>query len=373
MKVYIFEQKLLDYRVPIYNLLTKHIDLTVVFWKNYNSKDFLNSVNKDKLKFKFKGVYIFSFANRVFFPIYNLKLIFQDTPNILIFRGNVRNLLLPIILLIRKILGKKTIVWGQAISRKRGFNPTINFFDFYSLLILKLSDSYILYDLPTKNILSSYVNSNKLFVAKNTIDFKIEEVYYNKYKNKINHIKEELGFTSKINLCFIGRLSERKKIPRLISIFNEFRNHTHDISLWIIGAGPFSKYITEFSDRNSNIHYVGPKYGEEASKYLICSDAMLMPGWMGLAVNHSLFFGLPVFSETTKGSLINHAPEGSYIQNGYNGFLNEENDNIELNINISKFLKNIKFYKKNSRDYALNNLGVENMVSGVINSIKSIQ
>jgi glycosyltransferase involved in cell wall biosynthesis len=373
MKIHILEQRLLDYRIPIYEKLNKIKDVEVVtyYWENYNDKDFLKNLSPQDISFKVRGVRIINFLNKFFLPLYPSLIYFCKQPNYLIIRGNVRNILIIPILFFRKILGLKTIVWGQGGSRRRDFNPSRNFYDIATYLQMKIADAYIVYDELTKNNLNRYF-TDKIFVAKNTLDFDKEALSYEKFSSNISQEKDNLNFESKINLCYIGRLSSRKRLPRLVEMFNLVLDIEPDTTLWIVGDGPESKFIQGVASENSKIKYLGSLYGSDASKILFLCDATLMPGWMGLGVNHSLFFGSPVFSELKNNTLVNHAPEASFIVNNFNGFLNEVNDDKRFIENFKLFLSDRLKYSINARQFALNNLTPDLMVKGVIDSITYI-
>ena len=369
MKIFILEQRLLDYRIPIYKKLNQEKDLNVVlyYWHNYTDKDFLNSLSPNSIDFRVNGIKIISIFNKLFLPLYPLFIFIINKPNILIIRGNVRNILIIPLLLFRKLFGFRTIVWGQGCSRKRHFNPSSNIFDIIPFIQLKLSDASLVYDDLTKNKLNSYF-PNKIFVAKNTLDFDLEEIYYNKISNE----KIKLDFTAKINLCFVGRLSERKRIPRLVELFDLVLGIEPNANLWIIGDGPKSSFVQEKASKNSKIKYLGPLYGIDASRVLYHCDATLMPGWMGLGVNHSLYYGSPVFSELFNNSLLHHAPESSFIIDNYNGFLNEAGEDESFINNFKVFLKSKSIYSNNARQYALEKLKPTHMLDGIKNAINHI-
>jgi len=374
MKIHILEQRLLDYRIPIYEKLNqiKDVNVVVYYWKNLNEKDFLKNLNPQDITFKVIGVRIINFFNRLYFPLYPLLIHFIKKPDFLIIRGNVRNISIIPILIFRKIIGLKTIIWGQGGSRKRNFNPSNNFYDIASYLYIRMADAYIVYDEITKKDLNRYF-PEKIFVAKNTLNFDKEAINYRDFSSNISQEKKDLNFNSKINLCYIGRLSKRKKLPRLIEMFNLVLDIEPDTTLWIIGDGPESNFIKKATINNHKIKYLGSLYGSQASKILFSCDATLMPGWMGLGVNHSLYFGCPVFSELKNKTLIDHAPEASFIIDNFNGFLNEVNDDKHFIKNFKLFLSDRKKYSTNAREYALNNLTPDIMLKGVTDSINFIK
>lgn len=365
--ILILEQYLLNYRIPIYRLLSKEYEVSILYW-NLENNVFLKTINPSYEDIKTTSVTTLNFFNKFYIPFYPIKVVIEKD-KILIVRGNVRNISLYFLLIFRKIFGYKTIVWGQGRSRNRVFNPKKNFLDLLNLFFIKISDAFIFYDSNTREKLQEYTDSNKLFVAKNTIDFNQEMAYYNEIKDNEDYHRKKIKFTTELNFCFIGRLDKRKRLDRVFQYFDIIQRIKPDSTLWIIGTGPEKSKVINWAKHNKNIQYVGSQYGLNAARYLYFCDGALMPGWMGLAVNHCLFYGTPIFSECKNEDLIGHAPEGHFVVNGKNGYIIHENNDEQFNMVIQEFLDRLKQIKLNARNYSLTELSPTLMLNGINEAI----
>lgn len=365
------EQDLIDYRVPVYEKISEKIDEAPVicYWESDTGTSH-KILPQEKVSVSTKKIKVYRLGGKLFLPNYFKSEIF-DRQNTILIRGNIRNLFLIPLLIINKILRVKTIVWGQGVSRKRVFKPSSHIFDTIYLLILKLCDAYVLYDEITQKRLGDYVQADKLFVANNTIDTGKEYTYLQKLKSrKTGEIKKELEIHTDITLCFIGRLTKRKKLNYLLDVFEILSGEFRNIGLCIIGKGPEYESIKQKIDARGlpDVQLVGPKYEFEAAKYLYACDIMVMPGWLGLAVNHALIYGLPIVSQRKDEYLTGHAPEAAHLQHQYNGWFAEYNNKEDMVSGIKEIIMNYEYYSSNAAIYASDNLGIERMIDGFLQS-----
>ena len=369
MSLIIIEQELIDYRIPLYENIGKEIseDIVIYYWESQRNLGH-KILTQENIGVKIIGIKVYNIFNKLFIPNF-LKRDFFNRKNTIVIRGNVRNPFLMPFLLLNKLRGVKTIVWGQAISRKRIFSPFSDLRDFYSLVILKISSAYVLYDDVTKIQLEKYIKKKKFFVANNTIDTQ-KEYQFLETLGRIDKTKlrSDLGVNSKITLLYIGRLSKRKKISYLLEVFKNIENKYDSISLMIVGQGPEFEHIKKIIDflELKNVSLVGPKYELEAAKYLYVSDIMIMPGWLGLAVNHAFIYGLPIVSQKENDYLTNHAPEAMHLKHKFNGWFAKYNDSEDMIKGIDEIINNYESYSKNAFQYAQNNLGIDKLVHGFI-------
>ena len=108
---------------------------------------------------------------------------------------------------------------------------------------------------------------------------------------------------------------------------------------------------------------------------LYISNIMVIPGYLGLSVNHAFCFDCPVISFKEKKGYPAHSPEAEYVINNKTGFLVEEHKPEAMAEAINKLLINKELeieIKKNVRDAIENNLTLEKMVSGVIDCINYV-
>ncbi|OUS01648.1 hypothetical protein A9Q86_07720 [Flavobacteriales bacterium 33_180_T64] len=159
---------------------------------------------------------------------------------------------------------------------------------------------------------------------------------------------------------YYGRISDEKGIHELIDIFKEI-----NLNLLIVGKGPLEEAVKEKVKENSNIQYLGPKYGDDLfkivkqAKYVVQSSK-----WFEncpMTIIESFALSVPVIGS-------NHSGFKDLIQDKKTGFLiNFDNKNSAINqlreidmIDVSKLKKNVtNYYQKNLSE----NIHIEKIIS----------
>ncbi len=242
---------------------------------------------------------------------------------------------LPLTFLLCKILGLKFALWGHAYDRKRKFSPDSSFKDKIRLFYLQKADAIIAYSKLEKQFLARIVDDKKIFVAQNTLDIP----YLSKIKVQLEaegkaEIKKRLNIIQQYNLIFIGRLLESKHPEILVTLYEKLTNKLNGkLGIHFVGQGEkldaLKKEISE-KGYDEDFYFHGSIHDDEKSgELLYLCDMMVMPGYLGLSVNHAFCFECPVvsFQQGPNGPF--HSPEVEYVENGKTGFL-VETDNIEM-------------------------------------------
>ncbi len=370
--IMIYEQELTHYRVPVFLRLQEHMEEKVfVVHGDEPRHSYLNTVSDEKdLGFSHKRVSTYWMGGDQLAFQNVVPEVLKRSPSAVIVRGGIRQFHLFPLLLIYKFLDVPTIVWGQGYSRKRKFRPRHHVIDRAYLGVVQISDAYICYNEKIKRKLSNYCSRKKLSVASNTLP--IEEHLETRQKlesigEKV--IRDRLNLKRQQYLCFIGRLQPRKRLRYLLEVFQSLRSESKlDVGLIIIGDGPERSNLKAEVEKKglADVHFVGAQYGEDAGRYLVASDAMVMPGWLGLAVNHAFAYGLPVISQ--RG--ITHAPESIHVKHGETGWLAKAGDREDMVMGIQEILRRSDAYTERCLQYARNNLTMETMMEGFEQAIK---
>lgn len=168
-----------------------------------------------------------------------------------------------------------------------------------------------------------YVQSSKAFWANNTIDSsEIEKHYAFQYPPE-----------NQINILYIGRLSQRKRIPDLIAYHKQLKQIIPNLRLEIVGIGPESHLVTTAAASDESILWHGEVVQEsEIAPIMKRAALVFVPGHTGLAVNHAFAYGRPFI--TLEGP--SHAPEVDYIDHGNNGYILDAD--MQANITTIKTL-----------------------------------
>ena len=317
------------YRKPIFDAIHKKIDFVLLHSVNKSGiKQVFSkySVRIKKLKYGRNDTHLFLFVFRY---------LVGNRPDIVIHELAAGILSLPFVLIGRKFLGYKLILWGHMYDHKTGFDPQHRIMDKYRLWLQNHADAIITYSIGEKKILEkNNVNSEKIFPALNTLDTD----QYLPIRNQLEtigkeNVKHQLGFTHDFNLVFIGRLYEDKLPHYLLEILKILNKTELSVAAHFVGTGEMEnklKLIASENGLNGCVFFHGEIYDEHRTgQLLFASDIMIMPGCVGLSVNHAFCFDCPVVTfEANENHFPAHGPEIEYIIDRKTGFI-VENDNIE--------------------------------------------
>jgi len=370
-----FEQELPHYRVPIFASLKEQLEQElIVCYSRTRTADEYITVNDDQLPFEHKELKIWWFAkDRVFAQNWVSAFRAFGRPNVVLIRHAIRNLTLLPLLWYCKYRRIPVVVWGQGYSRKHHFNPEASLYDRIHLAIVRTADAYACYTPKVRDELANFVKKEKLFVAMNTLDTRLllsirEQLVAEGKEN----VKLRLELTKKYYLIFIGRLQLRKRIPYLLDVYEILKKkYALDLGLLIIGKGnqePLKKYVA-LKDLD-DIKFLGALSDQKTGEFLIASDIMVIPGWLGLAVNHSFLFGLPVVSQSFGDQMYGHGPEAAYLQHGQTGWFAREGDKEGMATGILHILENWQSYSDNVSKYVARYLRIERMLDGFADAIE---
>ena len=285
-----------------------------------------------------------------------------------------RSLTLPLLLRYARRQGAGRLLWGHFSSNDRPFAPG-NLADRYRIALARSVEACVCYTKPIADLLRPYIPDERLFVARNTLDtdalFALREKLMAEGRTNVRH---RLGLPAEAPvLVFIGRLIKTKGTDRLLDVFKALRTR-HAAHLLIIGAGPEQGAMEERIARETieGAHFLGamPDWADSAP-YLFAADVMLMPGYLGLAVNHAFAFGVPVVSQQSPDPTLRfHSPEVAFLQHGENGLLAQSNNTSALLDAVEQVLADHARYARNAYDYARHTLTIDLMVEGLEAAIR---
>lgn len=323
MKEIILIQRIFpEYRKAIFDAIYEKIDFALLHSKNKSGiRQTLAPYSVQIKKWQYgKG------DTHLFLRVFGY--IKQNKPKVIVHEQAVGILSLPIVMLARKILGYKFILWGHTYNRKKGFNPRQKLSDRYRLWLQRKADAIITYSIGEKEELTrNKISSNKIFPALNTLDT-------NKYlpirdgfeKIGKENVKQKLGFTHQFNLIFIGRLYEDKWPQCAIEVLDILcKKNSLSVALHFVGSGAIEASLLEYSNRNGlqgNVFFHKEIFDEyKSGELLFASDMMIMPGCVGLSVNHAFCFDCPVITFQANNNIPAHGPEIEYVIHKKTGFI----------------------------------------------------
>jgi glycosyltransferase involved in cell wall biosynthesis len=117
---------------------------------------------------------------------------------------------------------------------------------------------------------------------------------------------------------FVGRLLAGKKVADLIGAVRALRDQGVHAETIIVGDGPERAALETVAGGASWCHFLGAVHdGDGIARIYRASDALVIPGYVGLAVNRGFAHGMPVI--TMRSDL--HSPEIDYVEAGANGLI----------------------------------------------------
>jgi len=375
MDVIIIQRIFPKYRKDVFDELHNKIDFVLLHSKNNTA---IKQVKADYAK-QISSIQYSTKETHCFLNAFNY--ILKNRPKVIIHEFSMGILSLIPTYYLSSFLGIKFILWGHGYDRIKGFCPQRSLLDKIRLLLLKKADAVILYGKEAKVLISEYILSEKLFVAYNCLNTaKLNAIRDRLECEGLENVKKRIGFTHEYNLIFIGRILESKQPQKLIDVYKHLKSN-NDISLCIhfVGNGDCLSELKETVKTNSlekDIIFHGDIYDETASgELLYCSNLMVMPGYVGLAVNHALNFDCPVVTWQKGINGPFHSPEIEYLIDQETGYFVQEQTIEAMSLIVSNYLfrKDIQLkMKKNIRKIIETTLSINNFITGFKDAIEHV-
>ncbi len=373
--IFLFQRIQTNYRLPVFERLNSKLGGKLVFASGQSPRGlYFNDDIYENASFqtvKLKNIWLC--GERAVWQNFWKAFYQYGTPEAVICEHGPRILSCYPLFVYCKIKNIPFILWGHGGSRKRSVSKSNALKDKIHRQLIRKADAYICYTDGIKQELAAIINPEKLFVARNSLDtdtlFQIRSQLECSGKKKI---KEALGLEKKFYLCFIGRLLNSKRADQVLEVYRKLRQHIHDTGLIIIGDGPEKKKLLAYAekDKQGNVIFTGEITDWEiSSRYLYCSDVILIPQSAGLAINHAFSFGLPVITQENPTHGPFHGPEIEYITNKQTGFICAHGDIDQMAACAKQVIENKAYFTNQVDAYCKNYLSLEMMVNGMVNAI----
>jgi glycosyltransferase involved in cell wall biosynthesis len=222
------------------------------------------------------------------------------------------------------------------------------------------------------------IPADKIFPALNTLDTnRFLPVRDRLEQTGKETVRQKLGFTHTYNLIFIGRLYEDKWPDVAIQVLDRLhKKGLTSVALHFVGAGPMAKAMAAFAQEAGiadHVFFRGEIYDENSTgELLFASDLMIMPGCVGLSVNHAFCFNCPVVTFESKDHVPAHGPEIEYIIHSQTGFVTPNRDVQAMADTVFDYLNNLELQlqiKSHIRNMIEHVCPIEKLVNGFVNAI----
>lgn len=295
--------------------------------------------------------------------------------NVLVLDFAVQILLLPFYMWRARLNRTKVLLWSHGYDRKKGFNPAIRLIDRYRALLINYSDGLLVYSEEDKNYLQKRGIQRPIYVVPNTLD----SDYIRSVKSSLSGCDSRLfNNPYKYNLTFIGRMVSGKQPILLLKMLEHLpetlRNAT---AIHFIGDGPERRKIEDALSGHPlrlQVFFHGALYDEnEIGKVLLETDLVIMPGEVGLSLNHALLYDVPVvcFRKDAQGPF--HGPEEAHLLDGKTGFWVEKNNLVDMAKCVEEYLCDgckRKYMKAFVASYVEQHLTIDKMMTGFNHAIQ---
>ena len=271
--------------------------------------------------------------------LFNRKLLFQTgiwhllfKNYILVLEMNPRNISNWIFLVTRKILNKKTVLWGHAWPRSGKKSKS----DFIRNFMRILASKIIVYTNNQKKELELKMPTKEILAAPNA-------VYKTTNMKTVVH-KEQ------VNLIYVGRLVKSKKVFFMVKSFHSAISILpKEAKLFIVGDGEEKDRLIKYIKKNklTNRIVVFGHIGDYERLQNLYNNSVfsISPGYVGLSITQSFSFGVPMLVSKDE----NHSPEIEAVRENSNALFFATDDESDFTRVLSEIYRNIVFWK-NQRD-----------------------
>jgi len=374
-KIFIITNIPTPYRIPLFNELNTRfkndgLELLVIFGaKNYPRRKWV--VDPSDYQFTYKILPTkqigFSDSEKYSFTYKGLiNLIIQEKPFLIITNGF--SIATMKIWFISWFTPLKYIIWSGDIYNKQRHTSFLK--KLYRKTLINKASGFVAYGLKAKQYLISLgVDRENIHIGINTVDTKY-------YKNEVSKLREKTKTRSnKKHLLYIGALSPRKNVLKLLNVLRVLLKSRSDLILDIIGDGNdfmrLKKYIQDHK-MDEYVKFHGFKQKSELPMFMAQSDCFLFQTdfdiW-GLVLNEAMAAGLPCIASIKAGSTYD------LIRNGVTGFSVDFSNTEEVIDTINFVLNNREVALKigvNAKDFISQSASLKNSGDGFVKAVKSI-
>lgn len=379
-KVFIFQEVLPDFRIPLFNRLGKVVNLTVFFSKptevrNRKPGD-LTKVNSFKA-IKVKNIQLGK--GLITFHPAMIRALLDEKPCIVILEARLGFLTTLLTVATTFLLNRNLkIVWWLSGYRPPQMKVVKEIKEIMWKKLYNQADAFICYGNPTREYLGRLGFKNNIFIAYNSLDTDdIKSTKERLLSQRAQWQKRKIALRKGcgIQILYVGRIERRKNMPILLHSIRQIKDpgNVFGVRLICIGGGKELNHIKRMAkslEICDIVEFTGPIYNQNRlAEYFLSSDIFVLPGTGGLAINQAIAYGLPVILTAADGT------ERDMVIDGKNGlYFNENNiDDLTSKINILASNKHIRI-SMSKHSIAINEevSNINRMVEGFVVAIKSL-
>ena len=324
-KLVIIQTVIPDYRKYFFSAIEMALNNS---FELYGGDFYFESSVKSDLKIaKTPVINHFYFNRKLLFQTGIWHLLFKDI--ILVLEMNPRILSNWIFLIIRKIINRKTVLWGHAWPRNGAHSKS----DLLRNCMRLLANKIIVYTNQQQLELKSKMPKKEILAAPNAV-VSASMMAFSKSSDQFN-------------LIYVGRLTKRKKPYFLMKAFaSEVDKYPSNTKLIIVGEGEEKDKIKKYIANNklsNRIELFGHISDQKKLKELYFSSFFsVSPGYVGLSITQSFSFGVPMLVSKDE----NHSPEIEAVIPNINALFFETDNVNDFNKIIMNAFDNKEYWIK---------------------------
>ena len=281
---------------------------------------FENSIKSDLKMAKKPVINHFYFNRKLLFQTGIWHLLFKDI--ILVMEMNPRIVSNWIFLVIRRIINRKTVLWGHAWPRNGVHSKS----DLLRNCMRLLANKIIVYTNQQQLELKNKMPKKDILAAPNAV-VSASMMAFTRSSNQFN-------------LIYVGRLTKRKKPYFLVKAFaSEVDKYPSNTRLIIVGEGEekdkIKKYIAQNKLSNSIVLLGHISNHEKLKELYFNSFFSISPGYVGLSITQSFGFGVPMLVSKDE----NHSPEIEALRIEENGLFFKTDSKSDFNKTLLEAFK----------------------------------
>ena len=137
-------------------------------------------------------------------------------------------------------------------------------------------------------------------------------------------------------LVYIGGMYRDKQLPMILEALQRVKQQWDGpLSAHFIGTGSEQHHVEKAAREHDWIDFHGQVYGAARDQMLAHSEAMLMPGLVGLVAIDSFYFKVPILTSNAG----QHSPEVAYLEHRKNALFSEDMSAAKYADLILEFLR----------------------------------
>ncbi len=305
-----------------------------------------------------------------------LRVVRANRYDVVILPWGIRYLELVPALVRARACGVRTVLWGNGVSDRMFELDEAQFRRKGRETLGHLANACLLYgDAVADRLRATTLPAQKVFVARNSIDqthIQAARTWWNDRPDLLRQFQLENDLVGKDLILFISRLHADKRADLLLDALALLSDRFPLCRIAIIGDGAERQRLEAQAIRlgiADRVKFVGALYEEQQiAPWCLSAAAFAIPGLVGLSIQHTFGYGLPVVT-----AYFPEYPEIEALRDGVNGFFNDAKDATSVASMLALLLsdpeRRTRMSSAASDTIAAGGFTLEEMVAGFVAAI----